>query len=226
MDIEKEPGKEYFVAVDHLIDGLLLGLRNPYKYAAEKTEGISENKIRTMCKHPALDKIIKNKLTQILEASDIDKVEVLNELKKIAFSNIKDVLTVSTTTYEQPVDNEEDDEWADENEKKDKSKEKVAGGFTQVIYKDWAEMEDSVTAAVAEVSQSAQGIKIKLHSKMTALESLVKIFEMTKEKLELSGTLDTGQRLFDGYKPGENAGATAMAEAMKTEEEIDEDNPL
>jgi len=224
MDVEKEPGKEYFVAVDHLIDGLLLGLRNPYKYAAEKTEGISENKIRTMCKHPALDKIIKNKLTKILEASDIDKVEVLNELKKIAFSNIKDVLTVSTTTYKQPMDNEEeDDEWAEE---VDKKKEKITTSYTQVIYKDWDEIEDSVTAAVAEVSQSAQGIKIKLHSKMTALESLVKILEMTKEKLELSGTVETGQRLFDGYIPGKSTGAVAMAGAVKTEEEIDEDNPL
>lgn len=222
MDVEKDPGKEYFVAVDHLIDGLLLGLRNPYKYSAEKTPGISENKIRTMCKHPALDKIIKNKLTKILEASDIDKVEVLNELKKIAFSNIKDILTVTTQTYAQPVDNsEEDDEWADD-EKKEKKTEKVITGYTRVIYKDWAEMEDSITAAVAEVSQSAQGIKIKLHSKMTALESLVKILAMTTEKLELSGTLDTGQRLFDGYKPG----TISIADLAPSEEEIDEDNPL
>ncbi len=211
MTEEKPLGAEYFVATDHLIDGLLLGLRNPYAYAAEKTS-LSENKIRTMSKNPALDTIIKKKLKTILDASDVDKVQVLNEIKKIAFSNIKDVLTVRTVN--------------EDTGNKDFEENPILVQHTKVKYKDWKDLDDSVTAAIAEVSQSSQGIKVKLHSKMTALESLTKILEMTTSKLELSGSVDTGQRLFDGYKPSETGTSEEDQALIEGQEEIDNDNPL
>lgn len=43
------------------------------------------------------------------------------------------------------------------------------------------------TAVIAEVSNSAHGVKFKMHDKMRSLESLAKVLGLFKEKLEITG---------------------------------------
>ena len=43
------------------------------------------------------------------------------------------------------------------------------------------------TGAIAEVTQTQHGVKLKLHSKMTALETVAKYLGLFKERLEISG---------------------------------------
>lgn len=109
----------------------------------------------------------------IKEAEDeciVSAKEVLRELKRIGFADIKDFL--SFRTEKTVIESDEDG--------------KPIIGYGQVIeVKDSDQVDGKV---IQEVSLSAKGVfTFKLHNKMDALDKLGKHLGMFKDKLEVSG---------------------------------------
>lgn len=61
--------------------------------------------------------------------------------------------------------------------------------------KDGESWPDHVAGAVAEVSETKEGLKVKLHSKTAALDALARINAMFKDKIELTGEVHLASRL-------------------------------
>lgn len=102
--------------------------------------------------------------------TEITQDRVLREFAKLGFADIRNAVTWGETQI-RVIDSED--------------------GATEVYHgialKASSEIDDDTAAAIAEVSQSAQGIKVKLHDKRAALVDIGKHLGMFKEKLELSG---------------------------------------
>lgn len=99
------------------------------------------------------------------ERAEITQAQVLRELAKIGFSDLRKAVKwgpAQTTA----VDGE------------DGLPTVVSGGVTLV---ESTELDDDTAAAIAEVSQTANGVKIKLHDKRAALVDIGKHLGMFKD---------------------------------------------
>jgi len=57
-----------------------------------------------------------------------------------------------------------------------------------------------VTAAIAEVAQTKDGLRIKFHSKTAALDSLARIMGQFRDKLDITGTLTLEQLVMQSIR--------------------------
>ncbi|MYD94572.1 MAG: terminase small subunit [Chloroflexi bacterium] len=91
-----------------------------------------------------------------------------------------------------------------------------------VTVKSLADLPPEVTAAIAEVAQTATGIRVKFHSKTQALESLARHLGLFNDKLTLAGRLrvEVDQQEADAV----SAKVRAMA-GMATDGDGDRDGP-
>lgn len=63
----------------------------------------------------------------------------------------------------------------------------VSWDGTAVLVRNSADLSDDDAAAIAEVGKTREGVKIKLHDKVSALEKLGRHLGMFKDKLEVAG---------------------------------------
>lgn len=115
---------------------------------------------------------LKNKVIKRAEEECIvTATEVLAELKRIGFADIKDFLSFKTAKTVVGYDEETDEPITD---------------YRQII--DMLESDQVDGRAIQEVSISAKGVfSFKLHDKMAALDKMGKHLGMFKDKVELSG---------------------------------------
>lgn len=109
-----------------------------------------------LLRKPEIQAYLAERRAAITTATDVSLADVVNELKKIAFADMRDVCEWGTKTVD-------------------------LGNYVQIeaAYfdpKDSTTLSPAASAAVAEVSQGKAGLKIKLHSKTTALDMLMKHF--------------------------------------------------
>lgn len=57
-----------------------------------------------------------------------------------------------------------------------------------------------VTAAIAEISQTQHGIKIKFHNKIAALDSLARIMGQFRDRLDVTGSLTLEQLVMQSFE--------------------------
>ena len=57
-----------------------------------------------------------------------------------------------------------------------------------------------VTAAIAEVAQTKDGLRIKFHSKTAALDSLARIMGQFRDKLDITGTMTLEQLVMESIR--------------------------
>lgn len=141
---------------------------------------------------------IEEILSQSAEKAGITIERVLEEIAKIAFSDIRKV-----AKWRSHLVTEEDN---------------PDGGdvlVVKTIVTNTVEMvasediDDATAAAIAEIGQTDKGsVKIKLHDKLSALEKLGKHLGMFKEKVELSGK-DGGPLQFADVTDADRAKALA-----------------
>lgn len=116
---------------------------------------------------------IQELLTERMKArekrTEITQDRVLNELAKIGFADIRRALDWGPDVI---VVNEETGETA------------VSNGVALVPSKN---IDDDTAAAISEISQTAQGIKVRLHDKRAALVDIGRHLGMFKDKVELTG---------------------------------------
>lgn len=71
----------------------------------------------------------------------------------------------------------------------------------RVILKPSAELDSDVTAAIAEVQQTKDGVKLKFHDKRGALTDLAKYKAMFKENIKLNVTVSLADLVNASYRP-------------------------
>jgi phage terminase small subunit len=110
---------------------------------------------------------------KLREATGITAERVINELAKIAFSDIRKAIDWKVDTRK--ITPEGATESYDE-------------AFNAVFLKDADELDDATAAAIASVTQTDKGaVNIKFHDKRAALVDLGKHLGIFKDKVELTG---------------------------------------
>lgn len=159
--------------------------REAYRIAYPKCKAMDKTIDEKASKLFAMDKVrtrynqINDRL--IKEAEDeciVSAKEVLRELKRIGFADIKDFL--SFRTGKKVVEYDDDGE--------------PIIDYGQIIEVKNSDQVDG--KVIQEVSINSRGVfTFKLHNKMDALEKLGKTLGMFKDKMEVSGEIKTNQSL-------------------------------
>ena len=102
--------------------------------------------------------------------TEISQDRVVKELARIAFADASDYACVETYMYE--------------------NKDGTLSPLQVVSPKDTGVLSDDQRAAIAGIKQGANGIEIKLHDKIKALELLGRHIGMFNDKLEVKATVD------------------------------------
>ena len=118
----------------------------------------------------ALQKLLDKRAAKV----GITQEMVLAELAKIGFADIRKAVTWGTT--EMRVVDDGDDE----------SEPKTAP-YHGLALKGADEIDDDTAAAISEVSEGRDGLKVKFHDKQAALVNIGRHLGMFKDKTELSG---------------------------------------
>lgn len=108
---------------------------------------------------------------EIMQRSGVTQDMIINEYKKLAFTNSEDVFNWETELIE-CIDKDGNT-----------FKKEVSRPFLKKI----EEMSDAARASISEIRETAQGLAIKLHDKKGALDSLSRCHNMFSEKIEHSG---------------------------------------
>jgi phage terminase small subunit len=128
--------------------------------------------------HPANPKrlreneAVSGRINELLERSEtltnISVERIAQELARIGFSKVTDVVSFTNKT---------------------------------VRLKNSAELDDDVTAAIAEIQQTKDGVKLKFHDKRGALTELAKYKGMFKENINLNVTVSLADLVNSSYQP-------------------------
>ena len=111
---------------------------------------------------------ISRRQKDLQRRTEVTQERVVKELARIAFANMADYLHVETQTRT-----------------KDDGTEVV---YQIVVLSETEDLSTDQRAALANVKQSVNGVEIKLHDKIKALELLGRHIGMFNDKLSLSGT--------------------------------------
>jgi phage terminase small subunit len=128
---------------------------------------------------PHVKAYIETLLDEIMENKKETAVKLRQELENIAFSNFADVADL------------------------------LRSGMTK---EDFAKLSESVQRTIAEATiedtKFGENHKVKLHSKLSAIDSLIKLLELTKERVEHSGEVITSTRIIIGGQDFDDGSAT------------------
>lgn len=133
-----------------------------------------------LLKKPEIADAIHSAMQDREERTEITQDRVLQELAKIGFADIRkavkwgDGVPVADPLTGEPV---------------------ISNGVALVGSE---EIDDATAAAVSEISQTAQGIKIKMHDKRAALVDIGRHLGMFTDKTEITGK--DGAPLLEGIK--------------------------
>lgn len=104
--------------------------------------------------------------------TEITQDMVLKELAKIGFSDIRKVIRWGHTTVRKTINAEG---------------EEVEEPYHGIALIDSSEIDDETAAAIAEVFEGREGLKVKLHDKKGALVDIGRHLGMFKERVEHTG---------------------------------------
>lgn len=124
-----------------------------------------------LLKKPEIQEYMEERRADITRRTEITQDRVLSELAKIGFSDIRKAVNWGSDL--QVVD-------------KETGEAAIANGVSLV---DSANIDEDTAAAVAEISQTANGIKIKMHDKRAALVDIGRHLGMFKDRIEHSGAM-------------------------------------
>lgn len=135
---------------------------------SEKTAGSQGFEL---LKKPEIADAIQSAMQERAERTGITQDRVLRELARIGFADIRKVVTWGNTELRVT----------------DSSGEDAIEVYHGLALKAADEIDDETAAAIAEVSQGRDGLKIKFHDKRAALVDIGRHLGMFKEKVEMTG---------------------------------------
>jgi phage terminase small subunit len=129
------------------------------------------------------------------ERTDVTADRVLRELAKIGFSDLRRAVKWGSRFVERPPEQEAAGERLDDQPHGGalKRRSRRSDDDTDALYVtslelvDSAELDEDTAAAVAEVSQTKEGVRIKLHDKRAALVDIGRHLGMFTDRFEHSG---------------------------------------
>lgn len=149
-------------------------------YAAAGYRPDRGNACRVKAKiQPRVDEI----LSKIAKRAEITQADVLRELGKIGFSDIRKLVRWSAgpTILEPDIDEEQEAQAHGGSLKRSR---RVDGGLVEFVASD--EIDDDTAGAISEISQSSTGaVKIKFHDKRAALVDIGKHLGMFKDSVSV-----------------------------------------
>lgn len=134
-------------------------------YAPKRADAIGYENLRK----PDIAAHISERMKDREKRTEITQDMVVAELAKIGFADIRKALKWGPEIY--VID-------------KDTGEAVASNGVSLIPSED---IDDTTAAAISEISQTAQGIKLKLHDKRAALVDLGRHLGMFKDKVELTG---------------------------------------
>lgn len=153
--------KQKIFANEYLID---LNATRAYKVAypsCKKDETAAQAGSR-MLRNVKVAEYIQKRMDERAKRTEITQDRVLQELAKVGFANITDFVEIE-----------------------------ACGGLCVVKVKPTDQMPSDKLGAIAGIKEGANGIEIKLNDKGKALELIGRHLGMFKDKVEVSGQLDT-----------------------------------
>lgn len=150
-------------------------------------------------RRPDVAERIDELMAEAAERAKVKAEDVLRELSRIAFIDPRSVVRwvdSQAEIYEaSPDDLDDDDVAALEDEVKAGTVEKTPEGWYRksviirpgVMLRNSDEITRDAAAAIAEVGQTAHGLKVKFHSKLPALEMLGKYLQMWQDNQASKG---------------------------------------
>ena len=139
-----------------------------------------------LLKKPELQQRITELRDERAKRTGIDPDRIIKELSVIAFSNIADVLDVCI----KGIDGRRKDEGLSDEE----LVESVSGSW--VCFKDGLSLKDlprSASAMISEIKQTKDGISVKLHDKLNAIDKLMRhtgMFDKDNQQQKTEVTVD------------------------------------
>lgn len=126
------------------------------------------------------------------QRTSITADRVVEELAKIGFSDIRKAVKWGSRLVERPEEELPEGESLEPQPHGGSLKRRKAGDdgsdafyVTTIELTDSGELDDDTAAAVAEVAQTKEGVRIKLHDKRAALVDIGRHLGMFKDKLDL-----------------------------------------
>ena len=123
---------------------------------------------------PVIAEAIAEGRLMLQRRTEVDQDRVLRELAKVAFASISDVISWGMRVLEQRRGPEGGEAAGGE----------IVAPFIDIIAS--ADLPPEITAAVAEVALTKDGLRIKMHDKVGALEKIGRTLGMFKDRLDLT----------------------------------------
>jgi phage terminase small subunit len=147
--------------------------------------------------------IIRSRVREILDTTeiraDVSPEKVLRELGRIGFADIR-----RAVKWRRIKRTAEDGEVIEDNE---------------IIIKDSDELDEDTAAAISQVSQTRDGIRVRFHDKNAALTELGRHFGLFKDKVEISGQVQIANvELLQKLTPEERAEIRSILVGAATRE--------
>jgi phage terminase small subunit len=135
--------------------------------AGYKPKWVTTN-VTKLLENTSVQKYLTQQQKALSERTEITQDRVLKELAKIGFADIRKAVKWSPSLGEQVVGDD-------------------VVQTNGVMLVDSDSIDDDTAAAVAEISQTAQGVKIKFHDKRAALVDIGRHLGMFTDKVEHTG---------------------------------------
>ncbi|MFC2524999.1 MAG: terminase small subunit [Selenomonas noxia] len=133
-------------------------------YSAKTAEATAARLLRNV----KVQAEISRRQKDLQRRTEVTQDRVVKELARVAFADATDYACIETYMYE--------------------NKDGTLSPLQAVSPKDTGALSDDQRAAIAGIKQGANGIEIKLHDKIKALELLGRHIGMFNDKLSLSGS--------------------------------------
>jgi phage terminase small subunit len=136
--------------------------------------------------------------------TEVTADRVLNELAKLGFSDIRKAVKWGSRFVERPFEDAEPEGESLEPQPHGGALKRVRNSddgtdayyVTSVEMLDSAELDDDTAAAIAEVAQTKEGVRLKFHDKKGALVDIGRHLGMFTDKVELSGGVTVNIKRF------------------------------
>lgn len=155
----------------------------------------AEQQASRLLRNVKIASAVQDAMAKRAARTEITADRVLQELAKIGFSDIRKVVRWGNVAVEGAPDQEPDEELEPQPHGGALRRSRLGEQASAVELIGSDEIDDDTAAAVAEISQGPQGLKIKLHDKKGALVDIGRHLGMFTDKIDLTAKHELSDEL-------------------------------
>lgn len=157
---------------------------------------------------PEIASAVKTGMDARAQRTEITADRVMRELAKLGFSDIRKAVKWGSRFVERPEDDAPDGETLEDQPHGGALKRRRKGDdetdafyITSIELMDSSELDDDTAAAVSEIAQTKEGVRIKFHDKKGALVDMGRHLGMFTDKIEHGGAVTVEVVRFGSHPP-------------------------